>query len=308
MLPDYYKILQVPINATAGEIKAAYRRLAKIYHPDRNPEYADEEKFKLIKEAYENLINPQKRARYDARRGRATTFPKTASQEKKQTKKNYSFSEEEAKRRQYYQQHFAKKQTTASKTSEPPPTRQQNELKYILISVQVAVALLLLIIRMYEKPREEKPVETKIEEPLKNSDINTPETPFKGIFKIPAADTNSKSVLRLVNRSGYDAVVFLQNDNDRSVRHHFIADHYQLLAENLKPATYHIYYWMGKNFSYKHFLFDTILGNFAQTSNVDSLALPVIVSGNKNDTTLVELQNHNNRDTFLLEKIFRLAK
>jgi uncharacterized membrane protein YsdA (DUF1294 family) len=63
---DYYAILGVPRNATPEQIKEAYRRLAKEYHPDRNPSPEAEERFKLINEAYQVLSDPAKRAEYDA--------------------------------------------------------------------------------------------------------------------------------------------------------------------------------------------------------------------------------------------------
>ena len=63
---DYYEVLGVEKNASAEEIKKAYRKSAMKYHPDRNPgDKTAEEKFKELGEAYEVLSNDDKRARYD---------------------------------------------------------------------------------------------------------------------------------------------------------------------------------------------------------------------------------------------------
>ncbi|HTF21527.1 MAG TPA: J domain-containing protein [Chryseolinea sp.] len=61
----YYDILGVTRSATESEIKRAYRKLAVVYHPDKNPDPAAEQFFKLINEAYEVLGDPPKRSRYD---------------------------------------------------------------------------------------------------------------------------------------------------------------------------------------------------------------------------------------------------
>jgi molecular chaperone DnaJ len=63
---DFYKVLEVPETASAEEIKRAYRRLARRYHPDRNPgDKQAEERMKEVSEAYDVLSDPKKRAEYD---------------------------------------------------------------------------------------------------------------------------------------------------------------------------------------------------------------------------------------------------
>jgi molecular chaperone DnaJ len=63
---DYYEILGLKKDATGDEIKKAYRKLAKTYHPDKNPnDSTAEEKFKEISEAYEHLSDSNKKAKYD---------------------------------------------------------------------------------------------------------------------------------------------------------------------------------------------------------------------------------------------------
>jgi molecular chaperone DnaJ len=62
---DYYEVLGVPRTATPDEIKAAFRKLARQYHPDVSQEANAEERFKEINEAYAVLSEPDKRAAYD---------------------------------------------------------------------------------------------------------------------------------------------------------------------------------------------------------------------------------------------------
>ena len=63
--PYYYRVLGVSRNATQEEIKSAYRRLTKIYHPDVGTDPDTEKKFKEIQKAYQVLSDPDKRAQYD---------------------------------------------------------------------------------------------------------------------------------------------------------------------------------------------------------------------------------------------------
>src|SRR3989338_5571370 len=66
MAKDYYQILGIPRSASADDVKAAYRKMSKEWHPDKHKgDKKAEEKFKEINEAYEALANPEKRKMYD---------------------------------------------------------------------------------------------------------------------------------------------------------------------------------------------------------------------------------------------------
>src|ERR1700689_5356827 len=67
---DYYKVLGVGKGASDEEIKKSYRKLARQYHPDRNPgDKQAEERFKEISQAHDVLSDPEKRKAYDRGQG-----------------------------------------------------------------------------------------------------------------------------------------------------------------------------------------------------------------------------------------------
>ena len=72
---DYYALLGVTPDATSAQIKSAYRKLAKQYHPDVNDSPDAAEKFREITEAYDTLLDPDRRSLYDLLHGTGrTTF------------------------------------------------------------------------------------------------------------------------------------------------------------------------------------------------------------------------------------------
>ena len=306
-IPDYYKILEVSSSATNAEIKAAYRRLAKLFHPDKNSgNLASEEKFKQIKDAYENLINPLRRKKYDDKRNRSfiSSRPTGGFQKKQTAKKNYNFTEEEAKRRKYYQENYK----TTSYT-EPKKEKQggvSTELKYILLSVPLAVALLLLVVRLYENPKKKNKISADTSLRMV-SEIHTPESPYEGVLGKNSFDTASHSIIKIVNRSGYDALVFLKNDAGKIIRHHFIENKYELYFEHIHPSSYTLYYWLGNGFSNKNYLFNDISGNYAKSVCLDSINNFIEIKKDVPDTFIFPLTATTplRLDTVLLKRIFR---
>jgi molecular chaperone DnaJ len=91
-MSNYYEILGVPKNATADEIKKAYRTLAFKYHPDRNQgNAAAEEKFKQISAAYDVLGDEAKRRQYDM--GYSTdSYSSAGSQSQQQYQRQYQYT------------------------------------------------------------------------------------------------------------------------------------------------------------------------------------------------------------------------
>ena len=89
IMRDYYRDMDLAVNATNDEIKGQYRRLAKEFHPDRNSSPYAEQRFKQVTEAYAVLSDPQKRSQYDFERRnhynqRQSTH--TQTQSRKQTR------------------------------------------------------------------------------------------------------------------------------------------------------------------------------------------------------------------------------
>ncbi len=95
-MQDYYAVLGVPPGATLQDIKRAYRRLARLHHPDLNKEARDD-LIKRLNEAYEVLRDADRRAAYDAQfarlRQRATKSPPQSSAQQPQREPQMTWME-----------------------------------------------------------------------------------------------------------------------------------------------------------------------------------------------------------------------
>ncbi len=94
-MEDFYKILEVPKTATEEELKSAYRKLAKRYHPDAHPgDQECEERFRLINEAYDTLGNAAKRSKYDREYAESKTMHRETNDKRTAKSKQPSSSPE----------------------------------------------------------------------------------------------------------------------------------------------------------------------------------------------------------------------
>lgn len=304
---DHYSILGVEKNATQAEIKVAYRRLVKLYHPDKNPNNPSAvEKFRLIQEAYDTLNDPEKRSGYDNRYSFSSYEysygEKTQQNRNKARTKKYTFTEEDLKRRQYYKEHY--KQQTKTKTG---PSKEQkkayNEAKYILFSVPVSIALLFFIINIYNRESKEpvqKPV-PNISAAIKDTTAikeeafvpaKTADQPYNYLFGEPKVDKQSMQVVEVTNWSSMDAVVcIVDSKTDKPIRNYYLASKFNILYEFLPEGTYYIRNYLGKNFrSEKKHEEHNINGIFLENRQFQSFPQDTFsISLNRHDTISVNI-------------------
>jgi curved DNA-binding protein CbpA len=140
---NYYIILGIKNTASLDEIKSAFRKLAKKYHPDKNRDNAfHDDFFKEIQEAYEVLSHYEKRKKYDQ------TFAYANSYERIRTKtyapyagNAYQYAQQQAQYERRYQQ-----QTPENATGPVKEKKSGTDPYLFIISMVVAILLLLFII------------------------------------------------------------------------------------------------------------------------------------------------------------------
>ena len=152
-MTDYYAILGVAKTASVTDIKTAFRKLAKIYHPDKNPTNPQASVlFEKILKAYNVLVNPHTRRRYDD----STAYKTNATSQKNKThhhkhyKERHATNEEELKRRNYYKEYYKQ----AEQKITPTTQNTYSDYKYILFATPLAVGLLMLVMSLFSKEPE----------------------------------------------------------------------------------------------------------------------------------------------------------
>ena len=254
---NYYSILGISATANEHEIKKAYRELAKKLHPDLNNNSEEsEEKFKLIKQAYETLSDKNKKFIFDqklaahseknSRFGASSNTNITTS--KRRRERPYNFSEEELKRRRYYQEMYGNKNKKDKPQPKVVPTKKESafrEFHFILISIPLSVALLFLIVNQFPTKNNSNVIKKVNEKEISDSMqlVKTSDSPLYAFFGDPGIDRFTKFVFTVTNTSGNDAVVCVSDiKTNKTLRHYFIENNYNLLFEYLPEGDYYLKY------------------------------------------------------------------
>jgi curved DNA-binding protein len=236
-MADYYSILQIPKTATDIEIKNAFRKLAKIYHPDKNPNDPNSKQiFQSIVKAYNTLSNPHLKRRYDLSYSAGNnSSQKKTNQPRKKNQKEWTFTEEDQKRREYYKKHYqAKKQTVQN-----IPKNNYSDYKYILFAAPIAVALFMLIVSMFNSvPKNKESLSSEKTNTINKDSIYTEypkngDTPYSGYFgQIKTFETII--TLEVKNISHLDAVIILfEKKSKQYLQHGFLKSNYTLVFNHL---------------------------------------------------------------------------
>ncbi|HEY0029336.1 MAG TPA: DnaJ domain-containing protein [Bacteroidia bacterium] len=316
---NYYILLEIKTTATAEEIKAAYRQLAKKYHPDKNTgNKAAEEYFKEIQQAYAILSNPEKRRKYDLR------FSQVYKTQVKQ--KAYSNAPYTGNAYQYAQQQAqARPKPKASPQPQQTAAKPDNtESWQILVSVGIAMVLLYFIISYSaDKPKKNPPakepateIKTAEQESLASLD-NFSDSPYTVFFGEKVFDTENGNTIRINNKSSTPAVVCLVNNTPpkKTLRNYYIPGETVFTMNAIPDGDYFLRVYYGNDWDpEKAFPFTGVKGGFKieqgyREQNTGKDLLHFKKSHSKDPETvreiIIDADNHENSWSISPEEFFR---
>lgn len=249
---DFYRILGIPDNATLADIKSAYRRLAKQYHPDLNPgSKQSEEKFKEILDAYTILSDDELRAQYDRKRkfGSASTAYYSSPPHNPGDKKRESLRKE-------YPPEYIEKMRQRNKTR---IVRQITRRKKILRGMIITFVLYMFGAIAFESwikhPRSEKEQamldsmrrERVFKDSVQLTDvIQNMDSPFDSVFGPGQTTWLSPNQVVIINPY-VDAVVCLMQDQPpyRTLRNEFVHSRNTFIMKEVPNGSYRVKVYTG---------------------------------------------------------------
>lgn len=239
MKGTHYQTLGLPTFASLNEVKQAYRKLAKQFHPDVNP--SGKEAFTRITAAYEILGDASRKYIYDSRLKQELRQNHAV---KKTPGKPVNTSEQELRRRQYYQQHYKNHYQQQRQTRQQQQPKTYNEYKYILFATPIAVTLVLLILSLYQNST--LPDSSVINSATAPHTLNNGEFPYQSYFGSPVYNTTASRQIVLNNTNGQDIIclVFSKQGFRRGC---YLRQKYSATITQLPNDTLMIRYMSGSN-------------------------------------------------------------
>lgn len=249
-MADYYSILGLTKQATQADIKSAFRKLAKQYHPDKNPNNPNaKDLFNNILKAYETLTDPGKKRRYDLYHSTGSSTQTATRPQGERRQKEWTFTEEDVRKRQYYQQYYKQKQKS---DRQPAPTgKSYNDYKYILYATPIAVCLLMLIISLFthkpeSEPEHHAPVKEQPAAEAAPARAGTGDQVYAGWFG-PVKTYGTPYKLSVNNLSDEDAVVgVFDSKTDKPIQHAYVQNGYYVEFSSLPESGVYIRCIIGK--------------------------------------------------------------
>ncbi len=262
-IKNYYIILGLNTAASTDEIKAAYRMLAKKYHPDKNlGNKSAEEFFKEIQQAYAVLSNPEKRKKYDL-----TFFHNETQTKQKQTTaysgNAYQYAQQKAQEK--YQYNNLKNQ---------PKKKDKTESHQILVSISIALMLLYFIISYSTGTSNQTTIAQRSLKTSKTAvnnnkekvpEINDFDSPYSYFFGEEVSNSESKNCITIHNSEQSEAVVCLVEDQhpNTTIRNQYINAGSTFKMNNIPDGNYFLKVFYGNNWdTTKTYLNKKIKGGF----------------------------------------------
>jgi curved DNA-binding protein CbpA len=316
---DFYRILGIPDNATMADIKAAYRRLAKLYHPDLNPgSRHSEEKFKEILDAYTILSDEELRAQYDRKRkiGYTSEPFHTAAPEKKR----------DPGRKEYPPEYIEMmRQRNRSRI-----VKQINRRKKILRGMIITFAVYLVGTAVFEawisKQREEEAaaIIQRLNEKRRTDSVHNAhdviqnlDSPYDSVFGPARSTWLSPNQLVVINPFSDAVICLMRTDTPHvTIRNEFIHARQTFVMRELPNGTYQVKVYTGEEWSeYLSVPGGRRLGGFSRNEkffllNHDAITLLKPTYNNRNtittDTVRIDTANAQIR-LISKEEFFRSA-
>jgi hypothetical protein len=297
-MKDHYRTLGVPDNASEMDIKLAYRRLAKRYHPDVNAgAKGAEERFKEITEAYSILSDFASRRAYDSRRMRPVFYSPVPTTEKK-----------DPRRKEYSEEDLEKARSRHKRRTAAHMARRKKILVGMIVTFILFISASGIFDNWIQQNREKDAAELtqRLEEMAKKQQqeikthIESMDSPFDSVFGPAVYKPGSKNKLTIYMPFSDAVICAVQSEPPfKTIRNEFIEKRNAFVMNEMPDGKYFIKLYIGEDWNVNKILNQRRLGGFTKHGTFLKLKSgPYRLNGN--DSTLWIDGGYSENDTIRL--------